>query len=147
MAFLDRNLGQLSENCFFLVWNMILNNQKLGGHHVLWILELFDSTQFNSLKFPLTATQKRWMILQNLKDKNQFKKTKNIWHFEIWNYSKIIQNRGPLKDLNDSKLIVWVQVIPLIIQDQFYIFRGPLFHKPVTGQELFCCFLQQTSSN
>ena len=32
-------------------------------------------------------------------------------------------------------------MIPLIIQDQFYtpfrIFRGPLFHKPVTGQELF----------
>ena len=27
---------------------------------------------------------------------------------------------GTLKDLNDSKLIVWVQVIPLIIQDQFY---------------------------
>ena len=25
-----------------------------------------------------------------------------------------------LKDLNDSKLIVWVQVIPMIIQDQFY---------------------------
>ena len=30
----------------------------------------------------------------------------------------------------------------------FRIFRGPLFHKPVTGQELFfCCFLQQTGSN
>ena len=34
-------------------------------------------------------------------------------------------------------------MIPLIIQDQFYrpfrIFRGPLFHQPVTGQELFVC--------
>ena len=27
------------------------------------------------------------------------------------------------------------------------ILRGPLFHKPVIGQELFCCFLQQTGSN
>ena len=26
-------------------------------------------------------------------------------------------------------------------------FRGPLFCKPVTGQGLFCCFLQQTGSN
>ena len=28
----------------------------------------------------------------------------------------------------------------------FRIFRGPLLHKPVTGQQLFCCFLQQTGS-
>ena len=51
---------------------------------------------------------------------------------------------GTLKDLNDSKLIVWVQVIPLIIQDQSYTirtFRGSLFHKPVTCQELFLLFL------
>ena len=26
----------------------------------------------------------------------------------------------------------------------FRSFRGPLLNKPVTGQELFCCFLQQT---
>ena len=34
----------------------------------------------------------------------------------------------------------WVQVILLIIQDQFYIIQNlqnPLFHKPVTDQELF----------
>ena len=54
-------------------------------------------------------------------------------------------NMGPLKNLNDSKLIEWVWVIPIIIHDQFYkyvtfrIFRGHLFHKPVTGQELFLC--------
>ena len=35
-------------------------------------------------------------------------------------------------------------MIPLIIQDHFIpckIFRGPLFHKPVTCQELFLLFL------
>ena len=35
---------------------------------------------------------------------------------------------------------IWVQVIPLIIQDQFYTIQN-LFHKPVTGQELFFLFL------
>ena len=52
-----------------------------------------------------------------------------------------LRNRGPLKDLNDSKLIVyeskgfpWSSGINFI---PFRIFRGPLFHKPVTGQELF----------
>ena len=39
-------------------------------------------------------------------------------------------------------LIVWVQVISLIIKDQFYTIQNlqwsrPLFHKAVTGQELF----------
>ena len=43
---------------------------------------------------------------------------------------------------------IGVRVTPLIIQDQFRIFRGPLFHRPVTGQELLiCCFLQQTGSS
>ena len=61
------------------------------------------------------------------------------------------QNRGPLKDLNDSKLIVYeskwfpwsfrINFIP------FRIFRGPLFHKTITGQQLFFCFLQQTDSS
>ena len=42
------------------------------------------------------------------------KQQKNSWPVTgLW-------NRWPLKDLNDSKLIIWVQVIPLIIQDQFY---------------------------
>ena len=36
-------------------------------------------------------------------------------------------------DLNDFKLIV----IPLINLIPFRNFRGPLFHKPVTGQELY----------
>ena len=32
-----------------------------------------------------------------------------------------------------------------IILESFMSFRGPLFRKPVTDQELlFCCFLQQT---
>ena len=63
-----------------------------------------------------------------------------------------LRNRGPLKDLNDSKLIVyeskwflWSSRINFI---PFRIFWGPLFHKPVTRQEtLFCCFLQQTGSS
>ena len=35
-----------------------------------------------------------------------------------------LQNRGLLKDLNDSKLCIWAQVIPLIIQDQFYTIQN-----------------------
>ena len=62
-----------------------------------------------------------------------------------------LQNRGPLKDLNDSNLIVyeskWFPWSSRINFIPFRIFRGPLFHKPVTGQTLFfCCFLQQTGS-
>mgnify|MGYP006975437472 CR=1 FL=1 len=56
-----------------------------------------------------------------------------------------LRNRGPLKDLKDSKLIVyeskwfpWSSRINLI---PFKIFRGPLFHKLVTGQELFLLLL------
>ena len=53
--------------------------------------------------------------------------------------------------MNDSKLIVyeskcfpWPSRINFI---PFRIFRGALFQKPITGQELFfCCFLQQTGS-
>ena len=29
----------------------------------------------------------------------------------------------------------------------FRSFRGHLFRKPLTGQDFFCCFLQQTGSN
>ena len=47
-------------------------------------------------------------------------------------------SRGPLKDLNDSKLINFIP---------FRIFRGPQFHKPVTRQDFYCCFLQQTGSS
>ena len=53
---------------------------------------------------------------------------------------QLLVYRIPLKDLNDSKVIVYeskgfswpfrINFIP------FRIFRGPLFHKPVTGQEL-----------
>ena len=62
-----------------------------------------------------------------------------------------LMSRGPLKDLKDSKLILnesklfpWSSRISLV---PFRTFRGPLFPKPVTGQELFCRFLQQTSSS
>ena len=52
-----------------------------------------------------------------------------------------MRNKGPLKDLNDSKLIVYESKrfpwSPRINFIPFRIFRGPLFHKPVTGQELF----------
>ena len=56
------------------------------------------------------------------------------------------RNRGPLKYLNDSKLIVyesklftWSSRINFI---PFRIFRGPLFHKPVTDQELLQLFFR-----
>ena len=62
----------------------------------------------------------------------------------------VFRNRGPLKDGNDSKLIVyestWFSWSSRINFIPFRIFRGPLFRKPVTGQEPFCCLLQQTSS-
>ena len=41
--------------------------------------------------------------------------------------------------------ITWTNIQYLV---WFRFFRGPIFRKPVTGQELFfCCFLQQTGSN
>ena len=63
----------------------------------------------------------------------------------------VLWNRGPLKILNGIKLILDDQGNHLdsytISLELFRSFRGPLFHKPVTGQELFCCFLQQTGSS
>ena len=50
-------------------------------------------------------------------------------------------NRGPLKILNGIKLILDDQgnhLDPYTISlESFRSFRGPLFHKPVPGQELF----------
>ena len=50
-------------------------------------------------------------------------------------------SRGSLKDLKDSKLILnESKLFPLssrISLVPFRTFRGPLFPKPVTGQELF----------
>ena len=43
-----------------------------------------------------------------------------------------MRNRGPLKDLNDSKLINFIP---------FKILNGPLFHKLVTSQDIFLLFL------
>ena len=52
-----------------------------------------------------------------------------------------LQNKGPLKDLNDSKLIVyeskWFPWSTRMNFIPFRSFRGPLLHKPVIGQELF----------
>ena len=52
-----------------------------------------------------------------------------------------LRSRGPLKELKDSKLILkesklfpWSSRFSLV---PFRTFRGPLFPKPVTGQELF----------
>ena len=52
-----------------------------------------------------------------------------------------LRSRGPLKDLKDSKLILhesklfpWSARVSLA---PFKTFRGPLFPKSVTGQELF----------
>ena len=54
-------------------------------------------------------------------------------------------NRGPLKILNAIKLILDSQGNHLdsytISLESFRFFRGPLFHKPVTGHELFLLFL------
>ena len=50
-------------------------------------------------------------------------------------------NKGPLKVLNGTKLILDGHVNNLdssrISLESFRSFRGPLLHKPVTGQELF----------
>ena len=56
-----------------------------------------------------------------------------------------LQNRGPLNILNGIKLILDDQGNHLdsytISLESFRSFRGPLFRKPVTGQELFLLFL------
>ena len=64
-----------------------------------------------------------------------------------------------LKNKNFTDLWKILNCIKLILGDQgnyldsytislesFRSFRGPLFRKPVTGQDFFCCFLQQTGS-
>ena len=54
-------------------------------------------------------------------------------------------SRGPLKILNGIKLTLDGQGNHLdsytISLESFTFFRGPLFHKPVSGQELFLLFL------
>ena len=70
-------------------------------------------------------------------------------------------NRGPLMILNGIKLILddlgnhldsyknlfilykflWISLVYTISLESFRSFRGPLFRKPVTGQELFFLFL------
>ena len=59
-----------------------------------------------------------------------------------------LRNRGPLKDLNDSKLIVyeskWFPWSSRINFLPFRIFSGPLLYKPV--RICFCYFLQQKGS-
>ena len=60
-------------------------------------------------------------------------------------------SRGPLKDLEGSKDCKWVQVIPMIIQDQFYTIqnlqRSPIPQTSNRSGTFFCCFLQQTGSS
>ena len=52
-----------------------------------------------------------------------------------------LENKGPLKVLNGTKLILDDHGNNLdsfrISLESFRSFRGPLLHKPVTGQELF----------
>jgi hypothetical protein len=52
-----------------------------------------------------------------------------------------LENKGPLKVLNGTKLIVddhWNNLDPFRISlESFGFFKAPLLHKPVTGQELF----------
>ena len=54
-------------------------------------------------------------------------------------------NRGPLKILNGIRLILDDQGNHLdlytIRLESFRSFKGPLFRKPITGQELFLLFL------
>jgi hypothetical protein len=54
---------------------------------------------------------------------------------------KGLENKGPLKVLNGTKLILDIHENNLdsfrISLKYFRSFRGPLLHKPVTGQELF----------
>ena len=66
--------------------------------------------------------------------------------FPVRDCSAGLWNRGPLKHLNDSKLIVYESKSfsnPLIIKDQFYTNQNLQI---VTGQYFFLCFLQQTGS-
>ena len=53
-----------------------------------------------------------------------------------------MRNRGPLKDLDDSKLIVYESKwFPWSSRINFILFRGPIFHKPLSCQELFLQFV------
>ena len=106
-----------------------------------FILSLWISKLFNYIKMFIIIT-----IFTNLKPvwckKQQKKSSRPVIGF--W-------NRGPLKILNGIELILDDQGNHLdsntISLESFRYFRGPLFRKPVTGQELFvCCFLQQTDS-
>ena len=76
----------------------------------------------------------------------------NNWRNNWWSIIDALEQSsknscriGDLKDLNDSKLIVneskWFPWSSRINSIPFRIFRGPLFHKPVTGQEHFLLFL------
>ena len=56
----------------------------------------------------------------------------------IANIQNTVPPRRPQRVLNDTKLIIISQGGPLRpIEDQFRTFRGPLFHKPVTGLNFY----------
>ena len=123
----------------FCIQEMILDFQKVN-----WELRSFGNKSANGL----------WLKCQ----KNTFRKhQKKIPHTYVYmldpvcckKWQKIVPewpvtglwNRGPLKDLKDSKLILnesklfpWSSRINLV---QFSTFRGALFSKPVTGHKLF----------
>ena len=60
-----------------------------------------------------------------------------LWFLERLKQNKLLPDLVHCK--KQQKKSPW-PVIP------FRILRGPLFHKPVTGQELFFCFVQQPGS-
>ena len=114
----------------FLIFVSIQNN-SLGKHFLLKICfdnfhfwKLFSKIMLNFCHYDIHCIPKiQWFLLSMLIFGQQLIRAgllletvkKSSWPVTGF------QNRGPLKDLNDSKLI---QVIPLIIQDQFYIVQN-----------------------
>ena len=72
---------------------------------------------------------------------------RTVRHLDTFNCLLVtgLDNKGPLKVLNGTKLILDDHRNNLdsfrISLESFRSFRGTLIHKPVTGQELFLPFL------
>jgi len=98
-------------------------------------IEMFDTYPDSSWYKLLKNKRKSWNNQKSyftILDKNTQKRI--LWVTGLW-------NRGPLKILNGIKLILDDQGNHLdsytISLESFRPFRGPIFRKPVTGQELF----------
>ena len=88
----------------------------------------FQRISYDSLLFT-------WITIMHLEPVCCKKQQKSSWPVTG------LRDRGPLKDLNDSKLIVyeskWFPWSSRINFIPFRIFWGPLFHKPVTAGTFF----------